>query len=98
MTGASLSGDGTPSLRLDGALDYASVPGVWDQLAPLVERRHELTLSLAGIERVNSAGLALLIEALDHARRHGCRLRFSDLPDDLLALARMTHCESLLDP
>jgi phospholipid transport system transporter-binding protein len=84
-------------MRLAGVLDFASVPGVWEQLAPLVERRHELTLSLAGVERTNSAGLVLLIEALDHARRHGCRLTFTDLPEDLLALARMTRCESLFE-
>lgn len=93
---ATLSGDGASAVRLDGVLDFASVPTLWQELAPLVERRHELTLSLAGVERTNSAGLVLLVEALDHARRHGCRLTFTDLPDDLLALARMSRCEALL--
>jgi phospholipid transport system transporter-binding protein len=95
--GATLRGDGAASLQLAGVVDFANVPALWKELAPLVERRHELTLSLAGVERINSAGLVLLLEALDHARRHGCRLTFTDLPEDLLALARMTRCESLFE-
>ena len=93
---ASLTAAGDGRWRLAGDLDFATVQGVWAQLAPLVEQRHELSLSLEGVGHTNSAALALLIEALDHARRHGCRLQFSDLPGDLLDLARMSRCDGLL--
>jgi phospholipid transport system transporter-binding protein len=96
MTLASLSAAGDGRWRLAGDLDFTTVPDVWDQLAPMVEQRHELSLSLQGVGRTNSAALALLIEALDHARRHGCKLQFSDLPADLLDLARMSRCDTLL--
>ena len=96
MTAASLKAAGDGQWQLAGDLDFNSVPDVWDQLAPMVEQRHELSLSLHGVVRTNSAALALLVEALDHARRHGCRLQFHDLPADLLDLARMSRCDTLL--
>ncbi|MCB1774750.1 MAG: STAS domain-containing protein [Gammaproteobacteria bacterium] len=96
MMAASLTATPDGGWQLAGDLDFNSVPDIWDRLAPLVEQRHELSLSLREVGRTNSAALALLVEALDHARRHGCRLQFSDLPADLLDLARMSRCDTLL--
>jgi phospholipid transport system transporter-binding protein len=96
MSGASLGPVGEAGWALCGVLDFDSVPAVWRQFVPLIQRDTELTVSLAQVERSNSAGLVLLLEARDLARRRHCRLRLLDIPPELLDLARMSRCDRLI--
>jgi len=74
------------------------VPDVWPALEQALCKGPGVTLSLAGVERSNSAALAMLVEARDVARRRGCALRLVDVPRELLDLASMSQCEDLLLP
>ncbi|MCB1803168.1 MAG: STAS domain-containing protein [Gammaproteobacteria bacterium] len=96
MTGASLKEAGKGRWRLAGELDFSSVPDVWPSLDRALRDRAAVNLSLDGVERANSAGLVMLLEALDVARERGCQLRLDAVPDELLDLARMSNCEALL--
>ena len=96
MSNASLVNDDEGECRLSGDIDFFSVPRVWPKLAGVIERRHELSVSLADVEHANSAALAMLIEALDHGRRHGCLISFKSIPSALLDLAAMSGCDDLL--
>ena len=96
MSEARLDAVGDDRWSLAGDLDFASVPAVWSDLEKALRGSARVTLSLSGAQRANSAGLALLIEALDVARRNGCELRLVDVPADLMDLARMSQCEHLL--
>ena len=73
-----------------------SVPRLWPALETVLKAGGDLTLSLSGVGHANSAGLVLLVEARDMARRVGCRLRMTDVPGELLDLARMSRCEELV--
>ncbi len=97
MSGASLGPAGEAGWALSGMLNFDSVPTLWPQLEPLLRRDTQLTVSLADVERSNSAGLVLLLEARDLARRRRCRLRLVDIPPELLDLARMSRCERLIE-
>jgi phospholipid transport system transporter-binding protein len=81
---------------LAGDLDFSSVPQIWPALQKLLVSGDRLTLSLAGVGRANSAGLVMLIEALDLARAQRARLQLADIPEELLDLARMSGCDGLL--
>ncbi len=81
---------------LAGDLDFASVPKVWPDLQQALRNGGRVTLSLAQTQRVNSAALVLLLEALAVARDRDCALRLIDLPEGLIDLARMSQCEHLL--
>lgn len=96
MSDAVLSPQGEGRWMLGGGLDFASVPRIWPALEKLLHRGAELTLSLGDIEQANSAGLVMLVEARDLARRNRCRLKIVDLPAGLLDLARMSRCEDLI--
>ena len=96
MTDASLTASGVGHWELAGALDFSSVPELWPSLAKLLEADGQLTLSLSGVSRANSAGLVMLVEARDLARRENCQLRLVDVPAELLDLARMSRCEDLI--
>ena len=96
MTAATLTVVSEGRGELAGDLDFSSVPEVWPALQRLLTSDDALTLSLAQVGRANSAGLVMLMEALDLARTRRARLRLSDIPEKLLDLARMSGCEGLL--
>ena len=96
MSDADLSAAGEGRWELAGALDFSSVPTVWPALEELLRSGGQLTLSLAGVNHSNSAGLVLLVEARDIARRVNCQLRLVDIPGELLDLARISSCEELI--
>lgn len=96
MSAATLTATGDTTWALGGELDFKSVPAIWPEVEKLVERGGELTLSLADVSRANSAGLVMLVEARDRARGRHCALRLTDVPDELLALARLSGVSALL--
>ena len=88
--------DGDKRSRLSGRLDFETVPRIWPELARRIRAADELEISLGGVKEADSAALAMLVEGLALARRSGCRLRYRDIPESLMALARLSHVEGLL--
>jgi len=97
MGAASLQVVGEGHASLDGVLDFDSVPRVWPALSGLIAQQAQLEVSLAGVASSNSAALALLLEALEFAKSHGCALRFTHLPQGLADLAGLSNVSGLLD-
>jgi phospholipid transport system transporter-binding protein len=77
---ATLRSAGDAQLSLAGALDFDSVPGLYRQLAPHLKQNGALSIDLEGVERFNSAGLALLLQWLEEARMRNVDLTFLNLP------------------
>lgn len=88
----------TPGIyRLQAPLQFASVPRLRRAGLKLVlAAAGDLTVDLAGVPAVDSAGLALLIDWLAVARAAHKRLRYVRAPQALVALARLSDVESLL--
>ncbi len=53
-------------------------------------------IDCAGVERVDSAGVAVLIEWLRLARRSGKDIQYINLPANVLAIARISELDKLL--
>jgi phospholipid transport system transporter-binding protein len=86
-----------PDLR--GALDFETVPRLWrdsGQWLAAVPAGTAVTLDLAGVEQVDSAGLALLIAWKAQAQSAGVGLQYTSIPPRLLAIARISDAEALL--
>jgi phospholipid transport system transporter-binding protein len=98
MGGASLHAEHEGRAGIAGALDFATVPDVWPELARMIGSQPQLEVSLADVASSNSAALALLLEALQHARASGCDLRFTGLPQGLADLAGLSNVLELLRP
>jgi phospholipid transport system transporter-binding protein len=56
----------------------------------------ELEVDCGGITASDSAGLTVLLDWLAHAKREGRSLRFTNLPPGLLAIARISEVDELL--
>lgn len=82
--------------RLDGVLDFSSVPQLAMKLPDLFERRQPLTVDLSGVSRSDSAGMALLLEMQRLARASQCRLTLRRLPQSLRNIIRMSELDSVL--
>ncbi|MEJ2321221.1 MAG: STAS domain-containing protein, partial [Gammaproteobacteria bacterium] len=66
---AELKDAGEGRLSLSGAIDFDSVADVYRQMAPYLAQGGRLSLNLEHVGRFNSAGLALLLQWIEDARR-----------------------------
>lgn len=84
------------SYKVTGILDFSTVTALLTQIQTLSGLEREMTLDFSGLEKTNSAGLALLMELLANARKEGRTVHFSGIPETLMDLARMSSVEQLL--
>jgi phospholipid transport system transporter-binding protein len=83
--------------RLEGPLTLVTVPALRPQgIDALRAAPAGLTFELSQLPRIDSAGLALLIDWLAVAHAGGGTLRFARAPETLLALARLSEVEPLI--
>lgn len=83
-------------LGVEGMLVFGSVGRLLRDSEALLPGNGPLLIDLQGVEGSDSAGLALLLEWLDRGRVLGRSIRFSNLPDSLRRIARLSNLESLL--
>jgi len=87
---------GEDTFAVSGDLSFDSAPDLWRAGLALLDGRRALTLDLDEVTRTDSAGLALLVEWMREARRRDIRIRFRNLPEQLLAIARTSRLQRLL--
>jgi phospholipid transport system transporter-binding protein len=78
-------------------LTFASVASLRVDGLELIDSASEgLTLDLAAVSSVDSAGLALLIDWLAEAQSRSRALKYTEAPPTLLSLARLSEVEKLI--
>jgi len=93
---AQLAERGDGRCVLSGALTLETVPWLWRQLEAGPLLRAARSAELSGVTDSDSAGLALLVTWRASCKGAGAELRFENVPEQLLALARLTDAQSLL--
>jgi phospholipid transport system transporter-binding protein len=96
MSTASLVPGAGSGFTLRGVLDFATVAPLVTEGERLLVGPGAVEIDLSGVTSANSAGLALLLEWLDLARRRQLRLRFRNLPEPLVRLAELTNLTEVL--
>ncbi|MEO7773939.1 MAG: STAS domain-containing protein [Steroidobacteraceae bacterium] len=99
------AGAGTAHLRreaedrftLTGEITFATVPQLSEYGSELLQGSGERHLNLAGVERTDSAGLALLVDWLARAREAGISLHYQSMPKKLRSLAQISEVDELLE-
>jgi phospholipid transport system transporter-binding protein len=81
---------------LTGELTFASANRALKRSAEAFSQRSELVFDLSAVRRVDSAGLALLLDWLRRARELDVALRYVNLPEQMLAIARLVHVDNIL--
>jgi phospholipid transport system transporter-binding protein len=95
---ASVERRGPAEFAVAGSLTFGTATEVHARgLAALSrESAARIEMDCSGIVAADSAGLAVLIDWLGCVAREGRELRYRGLPDPLLALARISEVDALL--
>jgi phospholipid transport system transporter-binding protein len=93
---AQLADRGEGRCVLSGALTLETAPWLWQQLQTGSLLDGARTAELSDVTDADSAGLALLVTWRASCQAAGADLRFENVPERLMALARLTDAQSLL--
>lgn len=97
MSAPDLQQDGPDGrFRLSGALTFETVPELLDRSRKLLPFERALEIDLTGVDRIDSAGLALLIEWLRLAAAHGQTIAFRQAPAQMRDLVRVSGLDGVL--
>lgn len=91
-----LRATGPGLFAVTGPVTFATAGALLDAGRGQFEGQSTIAVNLKGVSRVDSAGLALLLEWLRQARAGRRAMTFTDLPDKLLAIARLSGVDGLL--
>ena len=84
-------------LKVSGELIFATVTGVLAESRGLFAQTDEtIEVELGEVKRVDSAGLALLIEWMRMASAQDKAIRFINLPEQMMEIAAASDLESIL--
>ncbi|MEC6815665.1 STAS domain-containing protein [Photobacterium toruni] len=82
--------------RLSGSLDRDTVPAFWHQRKQWMPHNQQLTLDLADLSRVDSAGMVMLLHLCQHLKQTGSCVILHNVPKQLKTLFRLSHIEPML--
>lgn len=83
-------------LLVSGELSMDTVPGLLQQESLQAGDDDEIRVDLQGVERADSAGVALLIDWQRTANQQQRKIRFQNTPSQMLAIARLSGVDELL--
>jgi len=83
-------------LVVRGTVTFTTVPRLYEQSRSLFRGDADMVVDLRGVERADSAGLALLVEWMREARRNERSVRFVNMPHQMLAIARVSSLDQVL--
>ena len=87
---------GHTRIRVEGVLNFDTVAPLLADSSERFTTEERLEIDLRGVRRANSAGLALLLEWMALAKKHGTSLHLLNPPEALLRLAAVTNVTELL--
>ena len=87
---------GEGKFALSGDMSFDTAGSILRESEQLFEQHTLLTVDLDGVTHTDSAGLALLLEWITWANHTVREIRFDNMPEKILAIARTTEVDSLL--
>lgn len=87
---------GEGRFTLVGDMTFVTAEQILQDSEEPFEQHTRIEVDLSGVERSDSAGLALLLEWITWANHTVREIRFSEMPEKILAIARTTEVDHLL--
>jgi len=81
---------GNGLFSVDSDLTFQSIDGYASKSFSFLRVGKEVTIDLAKVANADSAGLALMVEWIKYARSQRMQIHFKDIPEQLLALAKLS--------
>lgn len=83
-------------LSLSGVCNNAQITNNISALLAKSLQQPDITVDLAAVDNIDSAGLALLLNYLRDAKHADVKVSFINIPDRLLSLAALSNADTLL--
>ena len=96
MAQADISSTGEGTFQVSGDLVFSTVAGLLEKSGLLLAEASDPIVDLASVVNCDSAGLALLLEWITVGTGAGKPVRFRNLPEALVGIARLSNAEKLL--
>lgn len=96
MAEFSLQDNGDGHFALSGEMTFDTAERILQQSEEPFEEHTRIEVDLAGVTKSDSAGLALLLEWVTWANHTVREIRFSDMPERIMAIAKTTEVDGLL--
>lgn len=90
MSPVTIVNEGTGHFIVDGDLTFSAMDKKTVSSFAFLTVAKQVTLDLGGVGNADSAGLALMLEWIKHARSKRVQLRFRNIPEQLLTLAKLS--------
>lgn len=79
-----------------GELGFQTARDALEQSKVLFADHSIIELDLAGVQRADSAGLALLLEWVNWARNTAREVTFRNIPEQIISIAQISEVEDML--
>jgi len=96
MSEYTLEDRGEGRFALSGEMSFDTAERILKESEEPFEEHTQLEIDLSGVTLTDSAGLALLLEWVTWANHTVREIRFSGMPERVLAIAKTTEVEGLL--
>ena len=96
MSDFELQHQGDGRFVLSGEMSFSTANDILKCSESVFGEHASLEIDMSGVERADSAGLALLLEWKSQAAQRQCNIRFVAMPESLLAIAKTTEVSELL--
>ncbi len=83
-------------VSLCGALTRDTIPELWDRINAWKPEQSQCVLSLRDTSRVDSAGMAMLIYLIGHAKKNNCHIMLRFVPEQLMMLFDLSNVDTLM--
>lgn len=96
-TASHIQASGDDTAEVSGEMTFGHARSLSQQAESLLGGNSKIRqVNLAGVQKVDSSGLALLLEWQAAAKRNNTTLSITQAPADLLSLARLCEAQDLL--
>ncbi len=96
MTLAKFNVDSESKIALSGVVDRHNIPSIYSEVTAWKSQHSQVELELKEVTRIDSAGMALIIQIIEHAKLRKCHIMLSFMPSQLRTLLRLSNAEVLL--
>ena len=97
MSEFELQDQGNGSFVLSGELSFKTVEQILRASEGPFDQHTRIEVDLSGVEKADSAGLALLLEWITWANHTVREIRYAGMPERILAIAKTTEVDHLLN-
>lgn len=85
------------TLRISGELSFNTVSQLSQQAETIIAKNKSLVIDLSGVDRSDSAGLAMLLAWTKAAEDYQVSLKFINPPKQIQAIATISNVASILE-